>query len=93
LVLVVAAVAGGAVSPRGGDGATEAPAPTEAANSEVTAGRLLLEAFVCIDVDLAFHGHESPAGRGLPGKWVGRVAQRFAARAGAIIEELKILDT
>lgn len=64
--------AGGAVSPRGGDGAAEA-APTEAANSEVTAGRLLLEAFVCIDVDLAFHGHESPAGRGLPGKWVGRV--------------------
>lgn len=67
-------VGGGGGGGGGGEGAASAAAGESAAsaNSEVMAARLLLEAFVRIDVDLAFHGHESPPGRGLPGKWVGR---------------------
>jgi hypothetical protein len=71
-------VSGGSSSIVGGGGAagegatSTAAGESAAANSEVMAARLLLEAFVRIDVDLAFHGHESPPGRGLPGKWAGR---------------------
>lgn len=41
------------------------------------AGRELLEAFVCLDVDLVFAGHASAPGRGLPTQ--GRFTERVAS--------------